>query len=126
LIQVNRCDIVSHMANQIAALDSVFHALADPTRRAVIQRLGRGAATVSELAQPFDMALPSFMKHISVLERSRLIVSTKTGRVRTCTLDRDYLIAAERWFGEQHALWQSRYSNLDGLLTKLNGEENDG
>ncbi len=114
------------MAHQNAALDSVFHALADPTRRAVIQRLGRGSATISELAQPFDMALPSFMKHISVLERSRLIVSKKKGRVRTCLLSRDRLIAAERWFGEQHALWGSRYSNLDGLLAKLNGVENEG
>ena len=113
------------MANQSTALDSVFHALADPTRRAVIGRLGEGAATVSELAAPFDMALPSFLKHISVLEKSRLIVSHKNGRVRTCTLDRDSLIAAERWFGEQHLLWQSRYSNLDGLLAKLSGEEND-
>jgi DNA-binding transcriptional ArsR family regulator len=111
------------MAHQAITLDTVFHALADPTRRAVVQRLGRGSATVSELAEPFDMALPSFMKHISVLERSRLIVSRKSGRVRTCALDRDSLIAAERWFGEQHALWQSRYSNLDGLLAKLDGEE---
>jgi DNA-binding transcriptional ArsR family regulator len=111
------------MAHQAITLDTVFHALADPTRRAVVQRLGRGSATVSELAEPFDMALPSFMKHITVLERSRLIVSRKSGRVRTCALDRDSLIAAERWFGEQHALWQSRYSNLDGLLAKLDGEE---
>ncbi|WP_409998215.1 ArsR/SmtB family transcription factor [Bradyrhizobium sp. SZCCHNR2012] len=118
--------IVSRMAHQNTALDSVFHALADPTRRAVIQRLGRGSATISELAQPFEMALPSFMKHIGVLERSRLIVSKKTGRVRTCLLNRDRLIAAERWFGKQHALWGSRYSNLDGLLAKLNGVENEG
>jgi DNA-binding transcriptional ArsR family regulator len=113
------------MAYQLAALDSVFHALADPTRRAVIQRLGRGAATVSELAAPFDMALPSFMKHISVLERSRLIVSKKIGRVRTCALERARLIAAEKWLAEQHALWQSRYSNLDRLLAKLEGEDNE-
>src|SRR4051794_30926731 len=112
------------MAYQSAALDSVFHALADPTRRAVIQRLGRGSATVSELAKPFDMALPSFMKHISVLERSRLIVSKKRGRVRTCLLDRNRLIAAERWFGQQRTLWQSRYGNLDILLARLDGNEN--
>ena len=111
------------MANQAIALDTVFHALADPTRRAVIARLGRGPATVSELAEPFDMALPSFMKHISVLERSRLVRSRKSGRIRTCELNNKSLMAAERWFGEQRALWQSRYSNLDGLLAKLNGEE---
>jgi DNA-binding transcriptional ArsR family regulator len=119
-------DIVSHMDNNHVALDSVFHALADPTRRAVVQQLGRGAATVSELAKPFDMALPSFMKHIGVLEASGLIGSRKTGRVRTCTLNPGRLAAAERWFGEQRALWESRYDNLDGLLAGLNGEENEG
>jgi DNA-binding transcriptional ArsR family regulator len=112
------------MANQGLALDSVFYALADPTRRAVIQRLSKGAATVSELAEPFDMALPSFVKHISVLERSRLISSRKRGRVRTCSLESKNLIAAERWFNELRAQWASRYSNLDGLLAKLNGDEN--
>ena len=111
------------MANQQAALDAIFHALADPTRRAVIQRLGNGAATVSELAAPFKMALPSFMKHLDVLERSRLIVSRKTGRVRTCELERENLIAAERWFEEQRKDWQSRYDSLDGLLVTLSGED---
>jgi len=114
------------MANQQLALDAVFHALADPTRRAVVQRLGRGDATVSELADPFDMALPSFMKHITVLERSRLIVSRKSGRVRTCSLDRENFGAAERWFDEQRALWHSRYTNLDGLLAKLSGADDAG
>jgi DNA-binding transcriptional ArsR family regulator len=113
------------MANQAIALDTVFHALADPTRRAVIARLGRGPATVSELAEPFDMALPSFMKHIGVLEASGLIVSRKTGRVRTCVLEEKRLAAAERWFDEQHALWKSRYQNLDALLQTLNGTENE-
>src|SRR3982750_1780134 len=104
------------MDNQETRLDAVFHALADPTRRAVLARLGRGGATISELAKPFEMALPSFMKHIGVLEKSRLIVSRKSGRVRTCALDRESIIAAERWFGEQHLLWQTRYSKLDSLL----------
>ena len=113
------------MDNYGVALDSVFHALADPTRRAVVQRLGRGAATVSELAEPFDMALPSFMKHIWVLEASGLVVSTKAGRVRTCMLERERLAAAERWFDEQRALWTNRYQNLDNLLEKLNGPENE-
>jgi len=113
------------MDNNIARLDSVFHALADPTRRAVIQQLGRGSATVSELARPFDMALPSFMKHIGVLEASGLIESRKIGRVRTCTLNPAKLAAAERWFNEQRALWESRYDNLDKLLTGLRGEENE-
>jgi len=106
-------------------LDAIFHALADPTRRAVLGRLGEGAATIGELAAPFDMALPSFMKHIGVLERSRLIVSRKSGRVRTCALDRENLIAAERWFGEQHLLWQTRYSQLDSLLASMKGDDDD-
>ena len=118
-------DKVIHMANQHAALDSVFRALADPTRRAVIQRLGRGPATVSELAEPFDMALPSFMKHVGVLERSGLVRSRKLGRSRTCALQPKKLAAAERWFGEQRALWFGRYQNLDKLLEKLNGETNE-
>jgi DNA-binding transcriptional ArsR family regulator len=113
------------MDNQSIELDAVFHALADPTRRAVLGRLGQGTATISELAEPFGMALPSFMKHIGVLERSRLIVTRKTGRVRTCALDRENLIAAERWFGEQHLLWQSRYSNLDKLLADIKGDDNE-
>lgn len=106
-------------------LDAVFHALSDPTRRAVLARLGTGTATISELAEPFDMALPSFMKHIDVLERSQLIVTRKQGRVRTCALDREKLIAAERWFGEQHLLWQTRYSNLDALLASIKGNDDD-
>lgn len=113
------------MDNQSIELDAIFHALADPTRRAVLGRLGQGTATIGELAAPFDMALPSFMKHIGVLERSRLIVSRKKGRVRTCALDRDNLIAAERWFGEQHLLWQTRYSKLDSLLASIKGNDND-
>jgi DNA-binding transcriptional ArsR family regulator len=113
------------MANNAIALDGVFHALSDPTRRAVIRRLGRGAATVSELAAPFDMALPSFVKHLTVLERSRLISSRKRGRVRTCSLERKNLAVAEHWLGELRAQWASRYDNLDTLLTKLNGDKND-
>jgi len=119
----NGAHIVIHMANNVVALDSVFQALADPTRRAVIQRLGRGPATVGELAQPFDMALPSFMKHVGILERTGLIRSRKRGRVRTCTLEKKNLQAAERWFAEQRAMWASRYQNLDRLLESLNGEE---
>jgi DNA-binding transcriptional ArsR family regulator len=113
------------MANYSVELDSVFHALADPTRRAVIERLGNGPATVSELAEPFGMALPSFMKHVSVLERTGLIRSSKLGRIRTCVLQRQNLAAAERWFDEQRALWAGRYENLDKLLDKLKGADNE-
>src|SRR3546814_13426590 len=78
-----------HMANQIQSLDSVFHALADPTRRAVISRLLDGAAPVKRLSEPFQMGLPAFLKHLSVLEASGLIHTEKQGRVRPCRLDAD-------------------------------------
>jgi DNA-binding transcriptional ArsR family regulator len=107
------------MANNQIALDALFHALADTTRRGIVQQLGRGVATVSELASPFDMALPSFMKHIRVLESSGLIVSQKVGRVRTCKLKPEKLAAIEKWYDDQRSIWESRYNNLDDLLTKL-------
>jgi len=113
------------MDNNGASLDSIFHALADPTRRAIVQRLGRGPATVTELAQPFAMALPSLMKHVGVLEETGLIRSKKTGRVRTWVLERQKLAAVELWLGEQRAVWQARYGNLDELLQKLNGEDDE-
>lgn len=113
------------MDNYGAILTAAFHALADPTRRAVVERLGTGPATVTELAEPFDMALPSFMKHVRVLEEAGLVRSIKVGRIRTCTLDQDKLLAAERWFAEQRTLWASRYDNLDHLLHQLQGENHD-
>ena len=113
------------MDNYRGSLDSIFHALADPTRRAIVQRLGEGPATVKELAQPFAMALPSLMKHVGVLEETGLIRSEKTGRVRTCTLERKALGAVELWLQEQRAVWQARYGNLDVLLAKLNGANDE-
>jgi DNA-binding transcriptional ArsR family regulator len=100
-----------------ARLDGVFHALADPTRRAVLGRLGRGPATVSELAKPFDMALPSFMKHIRLLEGNGFIRTRKHGRVRTCTLERKPFAAAEAWLADQHALWEARTDRLERFVT---------
>jgi len=117
--------IVSHMDNYGASLDSIFHALADPTRRAIVERLGVGPATVTELAQPFAMALPSLMKHVGVLEQAGLLRSEKTGRVRTCVLERRKLAAVDRWLGEQRAVWQARYGNLDALLEQLSGEDDE-
>jgi DNA-binding transcriptional ArsR family regulator len=111
------------MDNQLPALDTIFHALADPTRRAVVQQLGRGTAKVSDLAKPFDMALPSFMKHISVLEEAGVITTRKEGRIRSCSLEPKTLEAVEKWFAEQRDAWASRFDNLDSLLTKLNGEK---
>jgi DNA-binding transcriptional ArsR family regulator len=114
--------IVSQMANNSELLDSVFHALADPTRRAVIQRLGKGPATMSELAEPFEMALPSFLKHMRVLEHIGMVSTNKRGRIRTCRLEREQFEKAERWLDDQRVIWASRYGNLDDLLQKLSGE----
>ena len=107
------------MPNQETALDHVFHALADPTRRAVIQRLGKGPASVKELSEPFDMALPSFMQHLQVLEEGGLIKSKKKGRVRTCEIRPQKLSKAERWFADQRALWEGRLDRLDAYLDTL-------
>jgi DNA-binding transcriptional ArsR family regulator len=102
-----------------ATLDRVFRALADPTRRAVVERLGAGPATVSELAAPFGMALPSFTQHLDVLEGCDLIRSRKTGRVRTCRLSPRTLQSAEGWLAKQRALWERRLDQLDDYLLKL-------
>ena len=111
------------MENYSLSLNDVFHALADPTRRSVIARLGNGSASIKELAEPFGLGLPSFLKHIKVLESCGLIATIKVGRVRTCELKRENLIAAEKWFDEQRAAWQSRYDNLDNLLISLKEQD---
>ena len=110
--------MVRRVPNQ-AQLDHVFRALADPTRRAVLERLGRGPAPVSELAEPFDMALPSFMQHLGVLEECGLVRSRKSGRVRTCQLVPQPLKRAERWMTGQRAVWERRLDQLDDYLTEL-------
>jgi DNA-binding transcriptional ArsR family regulator len=111
------------MPYQIPALDSVFRALSDPTRRAVLERLGKGPAAVGELARPFDMALPSFMQHLAVLEDGMLVRSRKAGRVRTYELMPRRLRQAERWMAKQRALWEKRLDQLDDYLIKLKEKE---
>ena len=106
------------MAQYFEVLDDVFQALADPTRRAVLGRLGSGPATVGELAEPFDMTLPSFMKHIHVLERSGWIRTHKTGRVRACTIERTNLDAASAWLEQQRSVWESRTDRLEQFVTR--------
>jgi DNA-binding transcriptional ArsR family regulator len=113
------------MANQPAQLDGVFHALSDPTRRAVVQRLAAGPAQVSELATPFAMALPTFLQHLKVLERSGLVRSRKRGRVRTCRLVQRPLKQAEHWLEQQRSLWTRRLDQLDDLLKEMK-EQGDG
>jgi DNA-binding transcriptional ArsR family regulator len=104
------------------SLDLVFKALADPTRRAVVERLGAGPLATSELARPFAMKLPSFTEHLGVLERSGLVTSQKHGRVRTYRLAPEPLADASRWLAEQREVWERRLDQLDAYLTTMPDE----
>lgn len=103
-------------------LDLAFQALADPSRRAMVDRLAQGPASVSELAKPLAMSLPAVMQHLQVLEASGLVVSEKIGRVRTCRIEPKALTQAEQWIAERRALWERR---LDRLAQFLDETEND-
>lgn len=105
------------MANYVDVLDDVFTVLSDPTRRAVVRRLGAGDASVGELAADSSMALPSFLKHIRALERSGLVHTSKSGRVRTCSLRRERLSVLDDWLGEQRRVWEQRTDRLEALVT---------
>ena len=105
------------MAQYSSSLDAVFAALADPTRRTVVGVLGRGPASVGELAQTASMTLPSFMKHVHTLERCGLIRTAKSGRVRTCTLDRKRLAVIDGWLAGQRAIWEDRTDRLEEFVT---------
>ncbi len=110
---------------QAAATDAVFHALANPTRRKVLERLSVGPATVSELAAPFDMQLPSFVQHLSVLERSRLVKSRKRGRVRTYEIAPERLTVAEDWLAERRRAWEARLDRFDHYVRQLKERESE-
>lgn len=107
------------MPNLSTQLDDVFLALGDSTRRAVLEQLSTGPAPVSKLAKRFDMALPSFMQHLRVLEDRGLVQSRKMGRVRTYELTPQPLKVAERWMVNQRALWERRLDQLDTFLNQL-------
>jgi DNA-binding transcriptional ArsR family regulator len=100
------------------ALDGVFHALADPGRRAMVQRLVRGSASVSELAAPLDMSLPAVMQHLAVLESSGLVRSEKAGRVRTCRIETAVLRTAEQWIADRRTAWERRLDRLGDYLAR--------
>ncbi|MCB9680658.1 MAG: helix-turn-helix transcriptional regulator [Alphaproteobacteria bacterium] len=106
-------------------LDATLHALANPTRRAVVERLGRGPATVSELAAPFDMALPSFVQHLQVLERCGLVVSEKHGRIRVVSLRPERLDGAADWFTRQRAQWSARLDRLEAYVATLESPDDE-
>ena len=106
------------MLNQSTPLDRVFQALADPTRRAVVERLSRGPASVSALAQPLAMSLPAVIQHLQALEASGLVRSEKIGRVRTCRIEPAALRGAEQWIAARQAAWERRLDRLGAYLAK--------
>ena len=108
---------------QAAVADEVFHALSNPTRRRVLELLSVGPASVSDLAAPFDMQLPSFVQHLSILERSRLVKSKKRGRVRTYELAPERLKFAEDWLAARRELWEARLDRFDQYVKQLKDKE---
>lgn len=108
--------------NPAHPLDKVFHALSDSTRRAVVERLGRGPASVSEIADPLSISLAAVLQHLQVLEQSGIVRTEKQGRVRMCRLDPDALSGAEAWFAERRALWERRIDQLEEFLAEQQRE----
>src|SRR5262252_6509523 len=115
------------MLNNSPTLNLVFQALADPTRRTIVERLGRGPASVSELARPLAMSLPAVVQHLQVLEASGLVRSQKVGRVRTCRIEAKALTAAERWISRRRTTWERHLDRLGDYLdaTKPENEEKE-
>ena len=115
------------MLNYSAPLDRAFQALADPTRRAMVERLTHGPASVSELKRPLEMSLPAVMQHLAVLETSGLVLSVKAGRVRTCRINPPALAEAERWIADRRLEWERCLDRLGEYLESLNpkGETDD-
>ena len=109
------------MPDKSEELDRLFHALSDPARRAMVERLSRGPAPVSELARPLPMSLPAAMQHLSVLEAAGLVRSEKIGRVRTCAIEPSALGQAERWINARRSEWEHRLDRLGDYLKTLEG-----
>jgi DNA-binding transcriptional ArsR family regulator len=115
------------MLNQSPDLNLLFHALADPWRRAMLERLSRGPAPVSELARPLPMSLPAAMQHLGLLEAAGLVRSEKVGRVRTCTIEAQAFCQAEQWINARRVEWENRLDRLGNYLKILETEgDNDG
>ncbi|MEJ6399092.1 ArsR/SmtB family transcription factor [Yoonia sp. 208BN28-4] len=104
-------------------LNAFFAAVSDPTRRAVVERLASGSATVSELAAPHPIALPTFMRHLKVLEDSGIVRSVKKGRVRTCHIEAEPLIAAQGWLAWQREIWEGRLDRLEALALQVDAAD---
>lgn len=126
LLDIRRGTVtLSFMAKHDPALDRLFHALSDPTRRGIVERLLAGPASVSDLARPTGMALPTVMKHIAVLEETGLVLTEKSGRTRLCRASPAPLAAAQTWIEEQRALWEARLDRLDTYVTQLHRKHRD-
>jgi len=106
------------MSAQSEKVDRVFHALGDPTRRAMMERLSAGPVSVSRLAEPFDMSLAAVVQHLQILEESGLVRTEKVGRVRTCSIDSRGLAVAAHWIGERRSMWEKRLDRLGDLLAE--------
>jgi DNA-binding transcriptional ArsR family regulator len=113
------------MLNQAAALDRVFQALADPSRRLMVERLSQGPASVSELASPLPMTLAAVVQHVQVLEASGLVRSQKIGRVRTCSIEPAVLRSAEQWITQRRTSWERRLDRLGDYLAESPGPGDD-
>jgi DNA-binding transcriptional ArsR family regulator len=113
--------IVKHMLNQTATLDRVFHALSDPSRRLMMERLSLGPASVSELGKPLSMSLAAVVQHVQVLEASGLVQSQKTGRTRTCSIQPAAMQPAEQWISDRRASWERKLDRLGEYLKESAG-----
>ena len=106
-------------------LDLIFHALSDAGRRAMVDRLSRGPASVSDLARPMPMTLSAVVQHLKILEEAGLVKSEKVGRVRTCALEMGAMADVERWIAERKRFWEQQYDQLEAYLTRTAPEENE-
>jgi DNA-binding transcriptional ArsR family regulator len=106
------------MRRKKPSIESVFHALGDPTRRAILEKLSKGPMSVSRLAEPLDITLAAVVQHLQVLEESGLVQTEKVGRVRTCRIEPAGLDVAQEWIGDRRSLWERRLDRLGGLLGK--------
>ena len=109
------------MPNEKATIHRVFHALGDPTRRTIVEKLSEGPLSVSQLALPLNMTLAAVVQHLQILEESGLVRTEKVGRVRTCRVDPAGLAMVERWIGDRRSVWEKRLDRLDEFLAESDG-----
>jgi DNA-binding transcriptional ArsR family regulator len=124
--RIEKTDTMLYQRSERDRVDRVFHALADPSRRVIVERLSRGPASVSELAQPLPMSLPAVVQHIQVLETSGLVRSEKVGRVRTCRIEPAALRPLERWISARRSSWERRLDSLGEYLAESKDDPREG